>query len=696
MSFLNLWALWIAAGVVPTLLILYFLKLRRRQEPVSSTLLWKRAIQDLQVNAPFQKLRKNLLLLLQLLVLSAAIIALARPIVATEKAEEDRIVILIDRSASMNTIEPPDSRTRLEIAKEQAIRRIKTYNRTGSRWFSFVGPKMQTQVMVIAFADRATVVSPFTTNTSELEELVRRIEPTDAPTDLREAFKLAQAYMSPPAMTTDEMVPGDPNNKTPVPSESPARMVLFSDGRVGRTDDLVLTGGAMEWVKIGQTDDNAGITTLRARRNYEQPEILEMFVKVQNFAGAPSQTDVSLYVDGILAAVRSVSLAGFKPEARTTAPSGGDDAAAGEASRSEAGGDDTAAASPSSASLSFELPLDRAAVVEARLSRADMLSVDNSAAAVIPPPRKLRVLVVTAGNFFLDSVLRGLPLEESPFVTPQQYEAARGDYEIDGQSKYDVVIFDKYAPPSVPAGSYLFLAAPPPIPEIKAGEEATNHPLIWWDETHPALRHVGLDFVYVGKSNGLILPREAEVLIEGPKGPLLARFAKDARNYMSLAFAIENTTWWSKPSFPVFVYNVIRYLSGGGTDVEQGPTRPGATLRIPLKPGTTEAKIVEPDGESAILKPDLAGMAHFSGTRRAGIYRVEPGIEGRDKFAVNLEDDWESRIAPPAQTLEIGGTTVKEGRQIQAATPEIWRWFIGAALLVALFEWYIYNRRVMI
>src|SRR5438034_11585450 len=101
-TFLNPWTAALAGAIViPSLLVLYFLKLHRRELAVSSTLLWKKAVQHLQVNAPFQKLRRNLLLLLQPLLLILLCLALMRPVANFKQGAGKLTVILIDRSASM-------------------------------------------------------------------------------------------------------------------------------------------------------------------------------------------------------------------------------------------------------------------------------------------------------------------------------------------------------------------------------------------------------------------------------------------------------------------------------------------------------------------------------------------------------------------------------------------------------------------
>src|SRR5918998_5250130 len=120
-TFTNWQAGAIAAGiVVPSLLVLYFLKLRRREQTVPSTLLWRKAIQDLQVNAPFQRLRRNLLLFLQLLLLALLLLALAKPVANVTPTPGATTVLLIDRSASMSAKNADGKTTRLDEAKRRA------------------------------------------------------------------------------------------------------------------------------------------------------------------------------------------------------------------------------------------------------------------------------------------------------------------------------------------------------------------------------------------------------------------------------------------------------------------------------------------------------------------------------------------------------------------------------------------------
>src|SRR3954463_11408323 len=138
---------WVVLGGVPVgIIILYFLKLRRRPVQVPSTLLWRRSLEDLHVNSLFQRLRRNLLLFLQLLAVFVAMLALTGPRIQGTSGQGQRFVLAIDNSASMSATDVAPSR--LSQAKEAAKRIVGSMD-------------ADDLAMVIAFSDRAKVVSNY-------------------------------------------------------------------------------------------------------------------------------------------------------------------------------------------------------------------------------------------------------------------------------------------------------------------------------------------------------------------------------------------------------------------------------------------------------------------------------------------------------------------------------------------------------
>src|SRR5690348_11679835 len=121
MSFLAPIAFWFAA-TIPIVVVFYLLKRKRVVKLVSSTLLWQRFLSDTQASAPFQKLRKNWLLILQILLLLFAVLALSRPFLPTKAKPAQLRVIILDASASMQaTDEKPN---RFEKARAEAMQWI--------------------------------------------------------------------------------------------------------------------------------------------------------------------------------------------------------------------------------------------------------------------------------------------------------------------------------------------------------------------------------------------------------------------------------------------------------------------------------------------------------------------------------------------------------------------------------------------
>jgi len=285
-------ALYAAAATVPLLLLLYFLKLKRKEQFVSSTLLWKRAVQDLQVNAPFQRLRRNILLLLQLLMLLAILFALAGPVLSLTAGPGRRYVLLIDRSASMSARDgQPEALARLDAAKKQAKVFVKSLR--SKVLFSLTGGC--DKAMVIAFDSHAKVMCNFTSDRRQLLSAIESIKPGHNRSCLGEAVVVARAFTQSPG--------AEANNRT---AAEPAKLMLFSDGRIQDAESIVVSSDELVFNCIGNSSNNVGITAMQARRSYENPDEVSVFATLANFGTEQITTDVQLSVNGVVRSVKGV------------------------------------------------------------------------------------------------------------------------------------------------------------------------------------------------------------------------------------------------------------------------------------------------------------------------------------------------------------------------------------------------------
>ena len=666
-TFTNWQAGAIAAGlVIPSLLVLYFLKLRRREQTVPSTLLWRKAIQDLQVNAPFQKLRRNLLLLLQMLLLLLLVLALARPVANYYRGAGNTSVLLIDRSASMAATDVKTGKTRLDEAKRRARELVDSMQRGAT-------------AMVVAFDDSAETVQPWTTDTAALRRAIDSIQPTDRKSSLKMAYQLADAQLM--------FIPEQ--NRT---NREPPDIHVYSDGRVLDDKELAVQGKVV-FERIGSDEaGNVGIVALNARRNYENPVQVQVFARLANFGPQPVDTFVKLTLDGKDVDTGQSTRLFLLPERWT------------DEQRTTWERENGRAAS---SSVDFPMELTTSAVIgiEHTNKDNDVLAADDAARVVVPPPKQLSVLLVTDGNYFLEKAVLSQNLKNPATVTPDAYEdrVAAPDF------SYDVIIFDRYTPQKLPAaGSFIYFGSAPNGLKVKAAaDEQGRYQMVEdvgvldWKRDHPALRHLAMQKLYVAEALKLEGAAEnSEVLLDGLKCPLIVLHREGKGVHLIVAFDLLQSNWPMKVSFPIFLFNSLQFLAvGSSMDVRQS-LEPGATPRIPATAalqGLKQVTVKGPPGfGSKTVDVPAAGDLALPSLDRVGIYSTEPPIPQYEQVAVNLLDPVESNVQPVSGKTALGGlpAEVREG-DANKSRMELWWWVVAcAALPMLLIEWWVYTRRV--
>jgi hypothetical protein len=659
-----------AAVAIPALLVLYFLKLRRREMPVSSTILWKKAIQDLQVNAPFQRLRRNLLLFLQLLLLALLILALAKPVANVTPTPGKTTVILIDRSASMSAKSADGKSIRLDEARRRAKELVNAMPRDAT-------------AMVIAFDDTPEMMQPWTSDANLLRNAIDRVKPTDRKTRLKLAYQLAEAKLF--------FIPEQ--NRSNV---EPPDVRVFSDGRALDANELSIKSPVtLERVGDEGGAPNVAVVALSAKRNYERPTQVQVFARLANFGPEPVSSSVELTVDGQPVQTGSSNKVFLLPERWSADQRQKYIASSGNTSPPD--------------SVEFQLDLTESAVVKVEQTRkeGDALAADDAAQVVVPPPKQLSVLLVTDGNYFLELVMRSQPqLAKMDVMSPVAFEENK-------PKGYDVYVFDRYKPKELPdSGNFMHFGVVPDGLRVKAVRDPNGAPVMLdypenaatvldWRRDHPIMRGPSFGHMWVSQSMKLDVPLDSEVLIDGMKGPLVVLHREKGAVHVITAFDILNSTLPIPPDsqhFVLFVYNALEYLAvGSDMDVRQ-TLEPGSTPRIPrsaLMKGAEPIKkltLIDPNGAKIPLTVPEAGDFALPGLEHVGVYQTDPPIPQYERMAVNLLDANESNLVP--SNTAPGGNPDAVEKGSGKVRRDLWRYFVMAGIGMLFVEWWVYTRRV--
>jgi Ca-activated chloride channel homolog len=650
---------------VPLIIAFYMLRLRRNQRQVSSTYLWQQLVRDVEANAPWQRLRRSLLLALQLLLAVLLAVLVAQPFIERPAGLARDLVLVVDASASMAATDVfPD---RLTAAKRLALEVLAEVPSDG-------------RVSVVAAAGTARVVANEATDRGRISRAIESIEQSTAAGDLADALKLA-GKLAERAQGTE--------------------ILLLTDDS-GATVPAVTLDVPLRALTVGHERDNQAIAALAVRAD---PSGLKqtVFISVANYANAEVVRRLQILADGELYDSRDVLLRPLSRadvvieelrantrtvEARLTPP--------GQSAGQQAG-------------------------------PPDYLPLDDAAWAIVPPSELRHILLVGPGNVYLQNALALLPNVELYGTTAESYAATAAspefaEYDLivfDGflPATLPNRAILAFAPPrtsdlGVVRGSLDF-------DEFGFGQLPLDEPL---------LRGVDLSRLHIAQTQQLDLPEWARPVIPGTDGPLLYSGLRQGLPTTVFAFDSRNSDLPLQVAWPVLISNLATELLGIGPSAPD-PLAPGQPIELPLGAGAVGVRVTLPDGSAEDVAPGAtgAGSVTFVNTQQLGVYRAEvlpdpaaspaptggpsptrspgtaesppplaqPGTPDEPLlFAVDLFSHEESNIRPGdgARLTALGAQDGGEPVEAGLARDEFWPWLVLLVLGFLLAEWLVYER----
>lgn len=485
------------------------------------------------------------------------------------------------------------------------------------------------RMMVIEAGAGPAVRLPFSEDRRRIREAVQSIRPTDAPGGLKKALELALSFLDP---------------------ERDDRVFLITDGADRSVEDLLKRHPRVQPVLVSGGRRNVGLTRFEVRPTPALMGEYEFMVEVMNFSPVPVLCPLLLEVDHETVAAPTI---GLKPREKKR--------------------------------LFFPYSGTIAHTALASLRLRDDFETDNQAWLVLNEAQDLWVLLVSQGNYFLETLLKAYPNLKVNAVR----EIAASSWR-EQAARHDVVILDRVSPPSTPAGNYLLIRALSPNVPISGREEVRRPRIVDWDEKSPLLSGLNLAGLSIESALRVQAAPGLKPLVEARQTPLMFAYEKGNLRAVWLGFDLLRSDLPLKVAFPVLMGNILNWLHPDRFRVSAPHLQAGQPLIVRLLAGTREFSIRRPSGrwekQTASSNP-----FEYAATDEVGLYTVIEGESWR-RFAVNLLDEAESDIQAAAYEGPREPGAAGPGPAPGRAQTALWTLCLLLVALSLLAEWQAWLR----
>jgi len=472
-----------------------------------------------------------------------------------------------------------------------------------------------------------SVVASSESQRQPLLDALSGLRVTSGPADLQEAAQLAVAAAGPATAST--------------------QLVVVSDGITEPLAEPLSLPFPVQYHLVGVGAENVGITSLDVVPGLSGADAV---AHLEDYGQLSTHVTLELWADGSLVAAAAAKVAAGQ-------------------------GDD----------VSLPVP-PGTAYVHATLSPSDDLAADDSAWAVVSPPRPVRILLVTEGDVFLKDALELRPDALVNTELPSRWTPAQAN-----SSAWDLFVFDRFVPAELPATTPFLVVGPPPDKLLGTGPPLNPGVLLPAEADDPLLADVDLSDVDVALSADMSGSHFGRVVIASPAGPVL--MVRDpgpnAPPAAVLGIYLHDSDLVLRDAFPVLLTHLSQYLAPSTVPAE--PQVPGEPVVLGSGPGAVRVVVTRPDGRRDSLVASGSGTVLFADTAEPGLYEVTVdsarGLSQTSYLAVNAPG---ASIAPVRQ-IELSGATGSELRTAPSYRA-IWPWLAVAALFVLLLEWAAYHR----